>query len=183
MAKESGEKFVILHSGVDNWTQGQVIGRDDLKLKLKGEGGLEVLDLHDRLIDLGAIRPASAEEVGQTKVDVSGAPLALSPLAQAELAARDARIEQLRSQVGDLQARVSQAASAPPPVPAPLPPSEAEKAAFERAAKDKDAQIEALLKRVEDLEKKAQEQQKAAAKAGETEKKPSPPPVPAPSRR
>src|SRR5262245_32047920 len=101
MAKDSGGKFVVLHGtislGGKTFERGQVIARE------------EVEEVQERLTELGAIRPASSEEVGQDRVDVWGVPLALSPLAQAELMARDARIESLRSTVGDLQARVNAA--------------------------------------------------------------------------
>src|SRR5262245_16699830 len=103
MAQKSGEKFVVLHSvishGGRSFDQGQAIDRKDLvhthETQTAEGKKQEQIDAAGRLLQLRAIRPASAEEVNQTRVDVSGVPLALSPLAQAELAARDATIERL----------------------------------------------------------------------------------------
>src|SRR5262245_28381159 len=149
MAEKKGEKVVVLHSVISHpagpFLQGQVLEREAL-----GES-------HDRLAGLKAIRPASAEEAGLEKVDVSGVPLALSPLAQAELAAREATIERLTRQTADLQERLRAA---------PVAVEAVDPEAFKELTKEKDAAIAALQKRVEGLEKEAAEQARAAAPSG-----------------
>src|SRR5262245_127000 len=158
---KAGDKFVVLHSAVDGWTQGEVVA------------GAALGEAKDRLLGLKAIRHASAEEAGQSRVDVSGVPLALSPLALAELAAKDADIERLTQQVAAMQERSRSAAalatSAPPPV-APL--SEEEKAHIAEASKEKDERIKALEAKVKALEAEAQKATPAPATAK------APPPTP-----
>jgi len=149
MAEKKGERVVVLNSVISHpagpFLQGQVINKDTLG------------DAHDRLAGLKAIRPASAEEAGLEKVDVSGVPLALSPLAQAELAAREATIERLTRQTADLQERLRAA---------PVAVETVDPEAFKELTKEKDAAIAALQKRVEGLEKEAAEMARAQAQQG-----------------
>src|SRR5262245_14969856 len=158
---KAGDKFVVLGSAVGDWTQGEVIDARAI-----GEA-------KDRLLGLKAIRHASAEEAGQSRVDVSGVPLALSPLALAELAAKDADIERLTQQVAAMQERSRSAAALAASAPAAAPPlSEEEKAHVAEVSKEKDEKIKALEAKVKALEAEAQKGTPAPATAK------APPPTP-----
>src|SRR5262245_41365762 len=157
---KAGDRFVVLHSAVGDWTQGEVIS------------GAALGEAKERLVGMKAVRPASAEEAGQSRVDVSGVPLALSPLALAALSAKDADIERLTQQVAAMQERARSAAalatSAPPPAP---PLSEEEKAHVAEAAKEKDERIKALEAKVKALEAEAQKATPSPATAKRSEER------------
>ena len=170
MAKAKGDRVVVLHSVISHggkaWEKGTVLDRDELKftpMSAEGKATGPEQDAYERLCGLGAVRPASSEEAGLDKVDVSGVPLALSPLAQAELQAKDEKIAWLTQQAGALQDRVNAAAALAPAAAPPPPPSAADKAAIAAMTSEKDTAIQALEERIKALEAQAAGQQKAAA--------------------
>jgi hypothetical protein len=188
--KQQSGKLVVLHSvishGGRDFRQGQVIDRADLahthhyRDASGNVTGEEQLDAHDRLLKLNAIRPASSEEEGLKSVDVSGAPLALSPLAQAELAAKDATIDRLTKVVGDLQDKVNAARNLGVAQRAGPPPqmSDSERQHLDALGVEKDARIEALMKRLEALEGQTAERAKEQAEASNQAQAPAPQPQP-----
>src|SRR5262245_30017551 len=154
-AQKSGEKFVVCHTRVDGWDAGTVITRDQLKttaiIKSK-EGDKEVeVDRHDRLLALGAIRPATAEEASQEKVTIGLGGAALTQEANQMLATKDAEIEHLRELVADQRAKASWAEQQKSP-PAPAKPHHFDPV-VESLAKEKDTEIEKLRSQLKDLEK------------------------------
>jgi hypothetical protein len=172
--QKQSEKVVILHGVVSHggrdFRRGEVVSRDDLRHTHRhADGREEVLDAHDRLASLGAVRPATEAESGQPAVDAGAAGLTpLSPAPHQALAAKDATIERLTRLAGDLQGRADAARRLGAAVAGALPPPpEAEQEpGFDLLAREKDARIEALLARVKGLEEQTagreQEQREAA---------------------
>lgn len=100
-----GEHYIITHTGVDNWSQGQVVPRD--AFKLRNADGNETGDRFERLLSLGAIRPATEQEVQMKKGVTAPGFTALSPADQMRIATLEAEIDRLTRVVGDQQSKLS----------------------------------------------------------------------------
>jgi hypothetical protein len=105
--KEQAERFVVIHTMVNDWPQGTVLERDHFRVgksrdaygrkssnRDTGEEAPEH-DQFDRLLALGAIRPATEQEAGLSRVTVLPFGVAMSAEAQALVATKDAEIDQL----------------------------------------------------------------------------------------
>jgi hypothetical protein len=108
-AKHESSHYVILHSGVGTWVQGEVVSRDQLVVTAEqiGQGKpAQSYDALDRLTALGAIRPATDLEAKSGRgyaAGTSGLPLA----AQLKFAEQDAEIDKLKRLVGDQNERLA----------------------------------------------------------------------------
>jgi hypothetical protein len=96
-AAGKGEKLVVLHTGVEGFTQGQVITEGDLP---------EGADL-ERLLLLGAVRPAEGDEGEQTTVSIDPAESARV----ADVQRLQAETERQKNQIKELSERLK---AAPP---------------------------------------------------------------------
>lgn len=158
-AKEA-QKYVVVHTGVDAWTQGQVVDRADFKsVSRVGDRDVEH-DRLERLVSLGAVRPATEAEAGAQRVPVLPGGTALSPAAQMLLATKDAEIARLTSLVGDQQDRL---ASHERLGLLPAGEAQAEEPHVATLAAEKDAQIERLKARAAENEERLASGGKASA--------------------
>jgi hypothetical protein len=105
MAEQQAERFVVNHTLVENWPRGTVISRDQLRTRKQDDPDTVLHDAHDRLLALGAIRPAREGEEGLARVPVPEA--GLSAEATLRLGQMDAEIEQLTRNLGALRERLA----------------------------------------------------------------------------
>jgi hypothetical protein len=152
------EKYVVLHTGVGAWTQGQVIDREEIEAAGGGVG---------RLTSLSAVRPATPDEAKQERVPVSFGTAAMSPAAQMVLAEKDAEIDRLRRVIGDRQDAAAFLARAQPAAALP--------SHVQALAAEKDAEIDRLRGRLAEVEKgregavaETQKQAEAAKQAAQS---------------
>jgi hypothetical protein len=157
---KEAQRYVVTHTGVDAWTQGQVIDRADLKTTHDVGGKAVEHDRLERLLSLGAIRPATEAEAGSSRVPVLPGGTAISPAAQMLLATKDAEIARLTSLVGDQQDRLASHERL-----GLLPAGEtvAEEPHVATLAAEKDAQIERLKARAAENEDRLASAGKASA--------------------
>src|SRR5262249_40587897 len=96
MARGDGGKYVVLHSMVNDFPQGTVLGKEQLVSpagtdrqgnKVEGEAR------RDRLLGLGAIRPAADAEAQAARVTLP--PPGFTPAQQARLQSLDATLDQI----------------------------------------------------------------------------------------
>jgi hypothetical protein len=146
MAEKQAEKYVVLHTMVNDWPQGTVLERDHFRVgkgrdaygrkssnRDTGDEAPEH-DQFDRLLALGAIRPATEQEAGLSRVTVLPFGVAMSAEAQALVATKDAEIDQLtkalaavRDKAAFHEARGTLAPAGPPQEDPTLAPVLAEK--------------------------------------------------------
>jgi hypothetical protein len=158
MAEKQAEKYVVTHTMVNDWPQGTVLERDHFRVgkgrdaygrkssnRDTGDEAPEH-DQFDRLLALGAIRPATEQEAGLSRVTVLPFGVAMSAEAQALVATKDAEIDQLtkalaavRDKAAFHEARGTLAPAGPPQEDPTLAPVLAEK----------DAQIAMLRQQIE----------------------------------
>jgi len=106
MAKAESEAYVVVHTQVDAWPQGTVVRRDAFVAKSKDVGGKEhEYDSLERLLGLGAVRPATAEEARSGRGYSSGT-AGLAVGVQMKFAAIDGEIDALRRRVGDQEGKL-----------------------------------------------------------------------------
>jgi len=106
MAAKEAESYVIVHTMVDGWSQGTVVKREAFRVTSKDVQGKEHSeDTLERLVGLGAVRPATAEEARSGRGFVSGT-AGLNPAAQMKFAAMDGEIDALRRRVSDQDERI-----------------------------------------------------------------------------
>jgi hypothetical protein len=110
--KQKGEHFVVVSTGVDHWRQGDLIAADDPALgydvterTVDGSERKHRVDKRDRLLQLGAIRPATEEEARMGRGFATNVP-GLTVASQMRLATIDAELDRLRRLVGDQQDRL-----------------------------------------------------------------------------
>lgn len=144
--------YVIVHSGVDNWTRGQVVKAGDFKVTVKEPSGEEkvVGDRLERLVSLGAVRPATDAEAAAGRGFVSGVP-GLSVASQMRLATLDAEVEALRRLVGDQQDKVNAYAGMGLKDDKAEAATAAEEAALSAVLDERRAEIEGLRQQAAEL--------------------------------
>jgi hypothetical protein len=98
------DKFVVLHTLVEDWPQGTVVTREQLRTRHRDDPDKVVHDAHDRLLALGAIRPVREGEEGLGRVPVPAG--GLSTEAQLKLGQLDATLDQLARAVAARQERL-----------------------------------------------------------------------------
>ncbi len=156
--------YVVVHTAVDGWQQGDVIKADDEQLVYeqteqtsKGPRTHKV-DKTERLLSLGAIRPATDEEAAAGKGFGLGVP-GLSQAAQLKLATLDAELHQLRGVLAGQRARLESyerqgvkdekaaaAVAEAPPDPL-IEQRRSEVEALRKQAAENDARLQELLKK------------------------------------
>jgi hypothetical protein len=169
VAEEKKERFVVLHTGVDDWRAGDVIDRD--ALYIRNDKGQVIVDEHtkqpadrlERLQRLGAIRPAVEHEHDMAHVTLP-AP-GFSPAQQLRLATLDATVEQLTAAVAAHEERAAAHARLRGVV-APLPSPE-EDPTFDLAVREREARVEGLRQRLAAAQEQAQEHLEAVRAADE----------------
>jgi hypothetical protein len=169
VAEEKKERFVVLHTGVDDWRAGDVIDRD--ALFIRNDKGQVIVDEYtkqpadrlERLQRLGAIRPAADVEHDMARVTLP-AP-GFSPAQQLRLATLDATVEQLTVAVAAHEERAAAHARLRGVV-APLPGPE-EDPTFDLAVKEREARVEGLRQRLAAAQEQAQEHLESLQAASE----------------
>jgi len=168
MAKASGH-YVVTHSLVNDWPRGTVLSADALQVaETKDREGkvIPAYDMTERLVKIGAIRPASDVEAKLPSVTLTAYGETLSPQAQAALADKEAQIETLRNA---LAAKSSKMAFYQQQGVAKLPPGNVEP--DQALLEEKDAVIEALTQSLEATDKGLAEAQKALTERDEAAQK------------
>src|SRR5262252_5981677 len=157
-----GDKFVVLHVMVEDWPQGTVISGDQLKRQIPAQGDrpAQTVEMKERLLTLGAIRPARGEEAGLEKVPIPTG--GLSTAAQLRLAGLDAQAEQLSRTLASLTERLTFHRAARPEVAAARAGAE-EDPAFEEAVRQRQAKVDALTAQAESIAKELAELEKASS--------------------
>jgi hypothetical protein len=101
------EHYVVAHTLVNDWTRGTVIRRDQLRLRKPDDPEKVLGDQLERLLALGAIRPALPHEAGLARAPVGPFGEALTPEAQSLLATKDAEIDRLTLQLAAARDKLS----------------------------------------------------------------------------
>ena len=166
MAAATGDKFVVLHVMVEDWPQGTVISGDQLKRQIPAQGDrpAQTVEMKERLLTLGAIRPARGEEAGLEKVPIPTG--GLSTAAQMRLAGLDAQAEQLSRTLASLNERLTFHRAARPVLSQEAAKAAAEEEkdpAFEEAVRLRQAKVDALTAQAEAMAKELAELEKASS--------------------
>ena len=163
MATATGDKYVVLHVMVEDWPQGTVISGDQLKRQIPAQGDrpAQTVEMKERLLSLGAIRPARGDEGNLEKVPIPTG--GLSTAAQMRLATLDAQAEQLSRTLASLNERLTFHRTARPEVAAKAEALEEKDPAFEEAVRQRQAKVDALTAQAEAMAKELAELEKASS--------------------
>src|SRR5262245_45172476 len=92
-----GGKYVVTNSMVNDWPRGTVLTHEQLQTpavkNAEGKETAPAADLSERLVKIGAIREATADEAKLPFVTLTAFGEVLSPAAVAAMAEKDAQIE------------------------------------------------------------------------------------------
>jgi hypothetical protein len=178
MAEAEAEKYVVVSTMVNDWPQGTVIDRKALRV---AEGfdayGRKSTQLHtneptpahdqlERLLALGAIRPAAEHEAALARVPVPQG--GLSTEAQLRLGQQDAQLEQLTRQVAALGERLAFHRAANPVAPGVAPE---EDPATAGAIAERQAKVDHMVRLVGEMQAQLDEAQGQTAAADEARAK------------
>lgn len=145
MAEQQQEKFVVMSTLVNDHRQGDVIHADQLKTFDPEDNSKVRHDARQRLLDMGAIRPATEAEAGLARVPATQ--VGLSSAQTLALQTLDATIAKLTDDVAAHEER-ARSHERLRGVVAPLPSPE-EDPAFAMAIQERQARIEHLRGRLE----------------------------------